>query len=109
MLDDGYELVVSKRYRWHESHKSCENFVGKLNLANAGLLNRSLEALRNPLDPEEHKKYHPHGQEGGPGQDGIGKEGLTGASGQARQPEHGPRPGARNRGDTEEEALRQLK
>ena len=58
--EEGLELEIPDEYKWHHSHKGCEDFVGKLNLANLGLLHESLKNLRLPdkkfLQEEEKKK-----------------------------------------------------
>ena len=50
MLGDGFELDIPEAFQWHPSHKGCEDFVGKLNLANLGLLMESLKKLRYPVN-----------------------------------------------------------
>ena len=48
MLGEGYALEIPEKHKWHDSHKGCEDFVGKLNLANLGLLLESLKNLKHP-------------------------------------------------------------
>ena len=48
MFDDGYSLIVPKKYRWHHSHKGAPNFLQKLNLANLNTIMNSFERLREP-------------------------------------------------------------
>lgn len=50
MLEDGYEVIVPKRYKWHETQRNS-NFISKLNMANYGLLLASLEKLTKPMTP----------------------------------------------------------
>jgi hypothetical protein len=30
MFEDGFELIVDQKYRWHDSHKNQENLTDKL-------------------------------------------------------------------------------
>ena len=48
MFDDGYELIVPKKYRWHHSHKGATNFLQKLNLANLNTIHESFQRLKEP-------------------------------------------------------------
>lgn len=38
MIEDGYKVVVPKKYKWHESHKDDEEFISKMNIANFNLM-----------------------------------------------------------------------
>ena len=48
MLDNGFEIVVPKKYKWHHSHKRSQDFLAHLNMANYNLLMASLERLTKP-------------------------------------------------------------
>ena len=60
MFDEGYSLIVPKKYRWHDSHKGDINFLQKLNLANMNTLHESLVKLRKPKAPDQqvHEELH---------------------------------------------------
>jgi len=55
MMDDGYKLIVDKKYRWHSTHRNDDHFTEKLNLSNAVLLQASLNKLVSPK--KKRKKY----------------------------------------------------
>lgn len=55
MMDDGYKLIIDKKYRWHSTHRNNDHFTDKLNLSNMGLLKASLNRLKYP---DKRKKYH---------------------------------------------------
>ena len=50
MLDQGYKIKVPKKFKWHESHKTDEDYISKLNMANYNLLKASLKKLTSPKD-----------------------------------------------------------
>jgi hypothetical protein len=53
MLDEGYKLQVPNQFKWHESHKSEEDYISKLNMANYNLLQASLKKLTSPKEGYE--------------------------------------------------------
>ena len=48
MLDDGYDVIVPKKYKWHASHKQDQEFISKMNIANYNLMHQSLAQLTTP-------------------------------------------------------------
>ena len=38
MLDDGYDVIVPKKFKWHSSHKQDQEFISKMNIANYNLM-----------------------------------------------------------------------
>lgn len=47
-LYEGYEMVIPQKYKWHDSHRNCDHFTDKLNLANTSTLTDSLKKLVSP-------------------------------------------------------------
>jgi len=55
MIDQGYELDIDEKLRWHDSNRGKNNILKKLNSANINTLISSVNNLRIPSLPKEIK------------------------------------------------------
>ena len=49
LFDEGYELIVPDKYKWHESHRGDHDFMKKLNQANISTVIESIDRLKRPM------------------------------------------------------------
>ena len=60
-LDEGFEMEVPPKHKWHPSQHKSKDFLNKLNTSSICLLNQSFDKILKPkdgyIDPEEEKKY----------------------------------------------------
>ena len=55
MIDQGYELDIDEKLRWHDSNRGKNNILKKLNSANINTLISSVNNLRKASLPKEIK------------------------------------------------------
>jgi hypothetical protein len=55
MIDQGYELDIDQKFRWHDSNRGKSNILKKLNSANINTLISSVNNLRKVSTEEKIK------------------------------------------------------